>query len=141
MDEAYKSIEWKSVYLIAGMLPMGIAMEKTGTAMFLSDQVVTIVGNMGPIGVMVGLFILTTALTAFMSNAAAAVLVAPIAIQSALNLGIAPQAFVMGIAIAASILLSPRLGTRRVCWCMDQVATAFLTMPAWVFRSPSSSGF
>lgn len=102
MDEAYKSIEWKSVYLIAGMLPMGIAMEKTGTAMFLSDHVVTIVGNMGPIGVMVGLFILTTALTAFMSNAAAAVLVAPIAIQSALNLGIAPQAFVMGIAIAAS---------------------------------------
>jgi di/tricarboxylate transporter len=102
MDEAYESIEWKSVFLIAGMLPMGIAMEKTGTAVFLSDQIIQLVGSMGPRGVMVGLFVLTTLLTAFMSNAAAAVLVAPIAIQTALNMGLAPQAFVMGIAIAAS---------------------------------------
>ncbi|MCB8976466.1 MAG: SLC13/DASS family transporter [Ardenticatenaceae bacterium] len=102
MDEAYKSIEWKSVYLIAGMLPMGIAMEKTGAALFLSNHMISLVGDLGPRGVMVGLFILTTFLTAFMSNAAAAVLVAPIAIQSAFNLGLAPQAFVMGTAIAAS---------------------------------------
>jgi di/tricarboxylate transporter len=102
MDEAYKSIEWKSVYLIAGMLPMGIAMEKTGTATFLSEQIIGLVGSLGPRGIMVGLFILTTVLTAFMSNAAAAVLVAPIAIQSAFSLGIAPYAFVMGTAIAAS---------------------------------------
>ena len=102
MDEAYKSIEWKSVYLIAGMLPMGIAMEKTGTAQFLSEQVITLVGSMGPRGIMVGLFMLTTVLTAFMSNAAAAVLVAPIAIQSAVALGVEPHAFVMGTAIAAS---------------------------------------
>lgn len=102
MDEAYKSIEWKSVYLIAGMLPMGIAMENTGTAQFLSEQVIALVGSMGPRGIMVGLFMLTTLLTAFMSNAAAAVLVAPIAIQSAIALGIEPHAFVMGTAIAAS---------------------------------------
>ncbi len=102
MDEAYKSIEWKSVYLIAGMLPMGIAMEITGTAQFLSEQVIGLVGSMGPRGVMVGLFMLTTILTAFMSNAAAAVLVAPIAIQSAFSLDLDPHAFVMGIAIAAS---------------------------------------
>lgn len=102
MDEAYKSIEWKSVYLIAGMLPMGIAMEKTGAATFLSEQMIALVGSMGPRGIMVGLFMLTTLLTAFMSNAAAAVLVAPIAIQTALSLGIEPHAFVMGTAIAAS---------------------------------------
>ena len=102
MDEAYKSIEWKSVYLIAGMLPMGIAMEITGTATLLSDQIISLVGSMGPRGIMVGLFVLTTMLTAFMSNAAAAVLVAPIAIQTAFSLGLAPQAFVMGVAIAAS---------------------------------------
>lgn len=102
MDEAYKSIEWKSVYLIAGMLPMGIAMENTGTATFLSDHVVGLVGSLGPRGIMVGLFVLTTILTAFMSNAAAAVLVAPIAIQSAFSLDLDPHAFVMGIAIAAS---------------------------------------
>ncbi|WP_420644457.1 SLC13 family permease [Candidatus Leptofilum sp.] len=102
MDEAYKSIEWKSVYLIAGMLPMGIAMENTGTALFLSEQIIGAVGSLGPRGIMVGLFVLTTVLTSFMSNAAAAVLVAPIAIQSSVALGIDPHAFVMGTAIAAS---------------------------------------
>ncbi len=102
MDEAYKSIEWKSVYLIAGMLPMGIAMEKSGTAQFLSDQMIMLVGSLGPRGIMVGLFMLTTILTAFMSNAAAAVLVAPIAIQTAFSLGYEPHSFVMGTAIAAS---------------------------------------
>jgi di/tricarboxylate transporter len=56
MDEAYNSIEWKSVYLIAGMLPMGIAMEKTGTAQFLSEQIISLVGDMGPLAVLVGLF-------------------------------------------------------------------------------------
>ncbi|KAA3660674.1 MAG: SLC13 family permease [Chloroflexi bacterium] len=102
MDEAYKSIEWKSVFLIAGMLPMGVAMEKTGTAQFLSEYILQIVGSLGPLAVMIGLFVLTTVLTAFMSNAAAAVLVTPIAVQTAVSLGADPRAFVMGIAIAAS---------------------------------------
>jgi di/tricarboxylate transporter len=102
MDEGYDAIEWKSVFLIAGMLPMGIALEKTGTARYLSDSIVLLVGGLGPRGVMIGLIVLTTSLTAFMSNAAAAVLVAPIAIQTALGLGVDPHAFVMGVAIAAS---------------------------------------
>jgi di/tricarboxylate transporter len=102
MDEAYEAIEWKSVFLIAGMLPLGIAMEKTGTAQFLADGMIDLVGGLGPRGVLLGLFVLTTALTAFMSNAAAAVLVAPIAIQTAFSLGVAPYAFVMGVAISAS---------------------------------------
>lgn len=102
MDEAYTSIEWKSVYLIAGMLPMGIAMEKTGTALFLSEQILTAVGDLGPRAVLIGLFILTTIITEFMSNAAAAVLVAPIAITTALTLNVNPHAFAMGVGIAAS---------------------------------------
>lgn len=102
MEEAYEAIEWKSVFLIAGMLPMGIAMEKTGTAQFLADQIIAIVGGLGPQMIMVGLFILTTIITEFMSNAAAAVLVAPIAISTALSLGVDPRAFVMGVGIAAS---------------------------------------
>lgn len=102
MNEAYASIEWQSVFLIAGMLPLGIAMAKTGTADFLSDLIIDLVGGLGPQGIMIGLFILTTIVTEFMSNAAAAVLVAPIAISSAVTLGIAPQAFAMGVAIAAS---------------------------------------
>ncbi len=102
MDEAYKSIEWKTVFLIAGMLPMGIAMEKTGTAAFLSDVIVNTAGEFGSIGLLTGFFLLTTVLTAFMSNAAVAALVTPIAIQTALTFGIAPQPLVMGVAIAAS---------------------------------------
>ena len=102
MPEAYASIEWQSVFLIAGMLPLGIAMAKTGTADFLSELIIDLVGGLGPRGIMVGLFVLTTIITEFMSNAAAAVLVAPIAISSAVALGVAPQAFAMGVAIAAS---------------------------------------
>lgn len=102
MDEAYQSIEWKSVFLIAGMLPMGVAMEKTGTAQFLADMIVNTVGGLGPKGIMIGLFVLTTIITEFMSNAAAAVLVAPIAISAAVGIGVDPRAFVMGVGIAAS---------------------------------------
>lgn len=102
MNEAYASIEWQSVFLIAGMLPLGIAMEQTGTANFLSAQIIELVGGLGPRAIMVGLLLLTTIITEFMSNAAAAVLVAPIAISSAVALGVAPQAFAMGVAIAAS---------------------------------------
>ncbi len=102
MNEAYASIEWQSVFLIAGMLPLGIAMEQTGTADFLSAQIIELVGGLGPRAIMIGLFLLTTIITEFMSNAAAAVLVAPIAISSAVALGVAPQAFAMGVAIAAS---------------------------------------
>ena len=102
MDEAYRSIEWQSVFLIAGMLPMGIAMAKTGTAQYLSDQIIDLVGGYGPWAIMIGLFVLTTIITEFMSNAAAAVLVAPIAISAAAQIDVAPYAFVMGVGIAAS---------------------------------------
>ncbi|MFN2136905.1 MAG: SLC13 family permease, partial [Candidatus Promineifilaceae bacterium] len=102
MDEAYRSVEWKSVFLIAGMLPMGVAMANTGTAQYLSDLIIGIAGDYGPQAIMIGLFVLTTLITEFMSNAAAAVLVAPIAISAAVQVGVSPYAFVMGVGIAAS---------------------------------------
>jgi len=102
MDEAYRSIEWKSVFLIAGMLPLGLAMENTGTARLLADQIVGLVGVWGPVAVMMGIFVLTGLLTEVMSNAAATVLAVPIAIDAALSLGADPRAFVMAIVIAAS---------------------------------------
>jgi di/tricarboxylate transporter len=102
MDEAYRSIEWKSVFLIAGMLPLGRAMENTGTARLLADQIVGLVGDWGPLAVMMGIFVLTGLLTEVMSNAAATVMAVPIAIDAALGLGADPHAFVMAIVIAAS---------------------------------------
>jgi di/tricarboxylate transporter len=102
MDEAYRSIEWKSVFLIAGMLPLGLAMENTGTAQLLADQIVGLVGDWGPLAVMMGIYLMTGLLTEVMSNAAATVLAVPIAIDAARSLGADPRAFVMAIVIAAS---------------------------------------
>lgn len=102
MEEAYKSISWQSVFLIAGMLPMGLAMEKTGTATFLADQIIAVVGAWGPMVVLMGLYLLTSLLTEVMSNAAATVLVVPIAVDAAFKLGADPHSFIMGIVIAAS---------------------------------------
>ena len=102
MDEAYRAIDWKSVFLIAGMLPLGIAMEETGTARLLADQLVHLVGGLGPVAVLAGVFLLTALLTEVISNAAAAVLMVPIAIDAALGLGAAPEPFVMATVLAAS---------------------------------------
>lgn len=102
MDEAYQSIEWKSVFLIAGMLPLGIAMENTGTAQLIADWIVAWIGGWGPLAVLAGIYIMTGLLTEVMSNAAATVLVTPIAIDAALHLGADPRAFVIGVVLAAS---------------------------------------
>jgi di/tricarboxylate transporter len=102
MDEAYEAIEWKSVFLIAGMLPMGIAMQNSGTALFLAEKIVELVGNWGTEAVMMGIFLMTALTTEVMSNAAATVLVTPIAIDAARNLGANPQTFVMAVVIAAA---------------------------------------
>lgn len=102
MDEAYQAIEWRSVFLIAGMLPLGVAMETTGTAAFLANQILNLVGDLGPRAVMMGIFIMTALLTEIISNAAATVLVVPIAIDAALGVGVSAQTYVMAVVLAAS---------------------------------------
>ena len=102
MDEAYQSVDWKSVFLIAGMLPMGIAMEETGTAKLIADWIITLIGGIGPMAVLVGIYALTGLLTEVISNAAVTVLVTPIAIDAALKMGANPRAFVIGVVLAAS---------------------------------------
>ena len=102
MDEAYQSIEWKAVFLVAGTLPLGIAMEKTGTADFLAALMVNTVGGLGPMGLLAGFYIFTNLLTQFMSNAASTVLIAPIAIESSLQIGSEPYALLMAVAVGAS---------------------------------------
>jgi di/tricarboxylate transporter len=102
MDEAYKSIEWRSVFLIAGMLPLGTALETTGTARFLAEGLVSGLGPFGPLAVLAGIYILAGLITEPMSNAAATVLIVPIAIDTALGLGANPQTFVLATVIGAS---------------------------------------
>jgi di/tricarboxylate transporter len=108
MDEAYRHIEWRAVFLIAGMLPLGIAMQTTGAAQFLADGLVMITGGWGTGAVLAGLYILTGLATQVMPTPAVAVLMAPIAINTANDLGASPYALVMLVAIAASAsALSP----------------------------------
>jgi di/tricarboxylate transporter len=102
MDEAYQSIEWKAVFLVAGTLPLGIAMAKTGTADFLAGLMVETVGGFGPVALLAGFYILTNLLTQFMSNAASTVLIAPIAIDAAQRVGSDPHALLMAVAVGAS---------------------------------------
>lgn len=102
MDEAYQSIVWRSVFLIAGMLPLGIAMENTGTARFLAEQIVSLMGGFGPLAVLAGIMIFAGLVTEPMSNAAATVLMVPISIDIALGMGASPQAFVLATVIGAS---------------------------------------
>ena len=102
IQEAYREIEWRAVFLIAGMLPLGIAMEKTGAALFLTDSVVALVGGIGAYGIMGGLFLLAVASAQVMPTPAVAVLLAPIAMNTAANVGISPLALVMAVAVGAN---------------------------------------
>jgi di/tricarboxylate transporter len=102
MDEAYQSIDWRAVFLVAGTLPLGIAMEKTGTAQLLAGLMVDAVGGFGPMALLAGFYVLTNLLTQFMSNAASTVLIAPIAIGAAEQVGSDPHALLMAVAVAAS---------------------------------------
>jgi di/tricarboxylate transporter len=108
MDEAYASIDWRTVFLVAGMLPLGIAMQSTGAAAFLADTMLSAVGGYGPIAVLGGIYVLAALITQPMSNAAAMVLVVPIALDTAAGLGASHLPFAMATIIgAATSFLSP----------------------------------
>ena len=102
MEQAYGSINWESVVLIAAILPMATALEKTGGMQLIVDWLLNSLGNFGPMAMMLGLFVLTSAFSQVISNTATTVLIAPIAYQTALNLEVAPQSFLIAVAIAAS---------------------------------------
>jgi di/tricarboxylate transporter len=102
MEEAYRYIEWPAVFLIAAMLPLGIAMQTSGAASFLTDSMINLIGDAGPLAVLAGLFVLSVLASQVMPNAAVVVLMAPIAIASATDMNVSPYTFMMGIAIAAS---------------------------------------
>jgi di/tricarboxylate transporter len=103
IDEAYEAVDWKSIVLIAGMLPMATALENVGLVNLAAQGFTQGLGNFGPMIVLGGFFLLTSIFTQVLSNTATTVLLAPIALASAIQLGVQPYAFLMGIAIAASM--------------------------------------
>ncbi|MEZ6953277.1 MULTISPECIES: SLC13 family permease [unclassified Aeromonas] len=102
MESAYKSIHWPTLILIVGMLPFALALQKTGGVDLIVGALISAVGEMGPRVMLASLFVLCAAIGLFISNTATAVLMAPIALGTAQQMGVSPYPFAMTIAIAAS---------------------------------------
>jgi di/tricarboxylate transporter len=109
--EAYRSISWSSVVLIAAMIPMGLALEKTGGASLVAEGLVNTLGDLSPVALMAGIFLLTTGFSQVINNTATAVLVAPIVIHAAINLGVSPHPLLMIVAVSASTAFLTPIGT------------------------------
>lgn len=102
MEQAYRAIDWRAIFLIAGMLPLGTAMQDTGAATFLAGQVMGLLGDAGPWPVIMGLYILTAMATMIIPTAALVVLMSPIVLSAMADMGLQPETAMMAIAIAAS---------------------------------------
>lgn len=102
MEQAYRAIDWRAIFLIAGMLPLGTAMQDTGAATFLAGHVMGLLGDAGPWPVIMGLYILTAMATMIIPTAALVVLMSPIVLSAMADMGLQPETAMMAIAIAAS---------------------------------------
>jgi di/tricarboxylate transporter len=103
MEDAYSNMNFESIVLVAAMLPMATALEKTGGMAILSDGIINALGDYGPYGVLIGVYILTVIFGQFISNTATAVLFAPIAMNAAIAMEVSPTAFMIAVAVAASM--------------------------------------
>jgi di/tricarboxylate transporter len=102
VDQAYKSINWTTVILVGAMTPLSTAMNETGAAQLMADRLIAIVGDAGPHALLAGLFVLTAILGQLISNAATALIIMPIAIAAAMELGVSPAPVLMCVCIAAA---------------------------------------
>ena len=102
MEQAYRAIDWRAIFLIAGMLPLGTAMADSGAATFLAGQVMTLLGDAGPWPVIMGLYVLTAMATMIIPTAALVVLMAPIVLSAMGDMGLRPETAMMAVAMAAS---------------------------------------
>jgi di/tricarboxylate transporter len=110
MDEAYQAVEWRTVFMIAGMLPVSIAMNRTGAAEYVGKLWVNALAPLGPVALMAGLFAATTLLTQVMPGQVTAVVLAPIAISAAQGFGLNPYAMAMAVALGTSMAFLTPLG-------------------------------
>lgn len=109
--DAYKTINWESIVLIAAMMPMSLALEKTGVDKLFSSSLVDLFGSMGPHMLMASIYLATSVMTLFISNTATAVLMAPIAIQSATTFGVSPLPFLFAVTFGASLCFASPFST------------------------------
>lgn len=111
VEAAYKTINWESIVLIAGMMPMSLALEKTGASEYISNSLVAGLGAYGPTALMAGIYFTTSLMTMFISNTATAVLMAPIAMSSAIQIGASPYPFLFAVTLGASMCFASPFST------------------------------
>jgi len=110
MDQVYRAIDWRSLFMVAGMLPVGVALDKTGAAALLAQGIISSLGSWGHLVLLGGLVLFTVLLTQVINGAAAVTVVAPIAINAAQKLGMEPRSVAMAIALASSMAFMSPLG-------------------------------
>ena len=110
LEDAYKAIDWKIIFLLGGILPLGIALQQSGTAALLANSVMQPFLRLGPITILAALYIITAIMTETMSNNAAAILLAPIALSIAELTGVSPRPFLIAITFAASTSFATPIG-------------------------------
>ena len=111
VEAAYKTINWQTIVLFAAMLPMSTALEKTGVSEMISDAIVTGLGGSGPLLLLGGIYAATSLMTIFISNTVTAVLMAPIALQCAMQIGVSPVPFMFAVTVAASMCFASPFST------------------------------
>lgn len=111
VEAAYKTINWESIVLIAAMMPMSVALQKTGVSAWISNSLVSGLGDYGPLALMAGIYFTTSFMTMFISNTATAVLLAPIAMSSALQIGVSPVPFLFAVTLGASLCFASPFST------------------------------
>ncbi len=111
VEAAYKTINWETIVLFGAMLPMSLALEKTGVSHLLSDALVSGIGGYGPIVLLAGIYFTTSLMTMFISNTVTAVLMAPIALQSAVHAGVNPVPFLFAVTVGASMCFASPFST------------------------------
>jgi di/tricarboxylate transporter len=153
IDEAYGTIEWKVVFVVAGTLPLGLAMEKSGTTQWIADGLLSNVGELGVLPVLAVLFLITAALTLAISNSATAVLMAPIAFTIGASQGLDPRTLVLAVALASSVAFATPIAHQsnllvmgpgdyrfsdylRVGLPLTLVAFVVVILGLWVLRGP-----
>ena len=111
VEAAYKTINWETIVLFAAMLPMSLALEKTGVSDYIANALAGGLGTYGPMLMMAGIYFATSLMTMFISNTVTAVLMAPIALQSATQIGVSPVPFLFAVAVAASMCFASPFST------------------------------
>ena len=111
VEAAYKTINWQTIVLFAAMLPMSTALEKTGVSEMISNGIVTGLGGSGPLLLLAGIYAATSFMTIFISNTVTAVLMAPIALQCAMQIGVSPVPFMFAVTVAASMCFASPFST------------------------------